>query len=158
MAVVVERVMNMVRDEIQKRPEITTQELFEKAKKVDRGMNSLTIRQFNATYPLQVRRTMAPRRRRGPGVRTRMAEAANRDQVRVLLLEFAREVAAADTAGALVDVIGNLDGWVDRVVASAGIRRRRRRSQEAMNAAAAAAAEEEAPRPRRGARKKRRTR
>jgi hypothetical protein len=139
MAVVNERIMNMVREEIQKRPDITSPELFEKAKKLDRGIRSLSARQFNATYPLQVRRTMAPRRRRGRGTGLRKGGSAFRDRLRGVLLEFAREVAAADDAGKLVDVIGNLDSWVDRLV---GNRQRAPRRP----------AEEPAPAPRRGKR------
>src|SRR5262245_31270880 len=116
MPVVSDRVMNMVREEIQKRPEITSPELFEKAKKMYRGIRSLSARQFNATYPLQVRRTMAPRRRRARGVGPRGRAVAGRDRVRVVLLEFARTVAAAKDPGALVDVIGNLDPWIDKLV------------------------------------------
>ena len=126
MAVLNERVMNMVRDEIQKRPDITSQELFEKAKKLDRGMRSLSARQFNATYPLQVRRTLAPRRPRRP--RTGARNAAGKDRVRGVLLEFARAVAGAQDRGALVEVIGNLDDWVERVAGgrAPGVTRRRR--------------------------------
>lgn len=116
MPAVNDRVMNMVREEIQKRPEITSQELFEKAKKLERGMRSLSARQFNATYPLQIRRTLAPRRRRGRGRGLGRSGSAFRDRLRGVLLEFAREVAAADDAGKLVDVVGNLDAWVDRLV------------------------------------------
>ena len=114
MAVINERVMNMVKDEIQRHPEVTSQELFEKAKKLERGIRSLSPRQFNATYPLQVRRTMAPRRARGrvPGARG----PASKERVRGVLLEFARAVAAAQDPGALVEVIANLDQWVDRIV------------------------------------------
>ena len=126
MAVLNERVMNMVRDEIQKRPDITSQELFEKAKKLDRGMRSLSARQFNATYPLQVRRTLAPRRPRARRAGAR--NAAGKDRVRAVLLEFARAVAGAQDRGALVEVIGNLNEWVDRVSGgrAPGVTRRRR--------------------------------
>jgi hypothetical protein len=134
MAVLNERVMNMVRDEIQKRPDVTSQELFEKAKKLDRGMRSLSARQFNATYPLQVRRTLAPRRPRSRGLAAR--NAAGKDRLRGVLLEFARAVAGAQDRGALVEVIGNLDEWVDRLAggrarrASTGAVTRRRRQSK----------------------------
>src|SRR5688500_11213366 len=145
MAVVVDRVMNMVRDEISKRPEVTTRDLFEKAKKMDKGMNSLSVRQFNATYPLQVRRTMVPRRKRGTGARGKKAELANRDQVRAVLLQFAREVAAAEDKGRLVDVIGNLDSWVERVGGGSAAKTRRRRRTSAEMEAARQAAGQAAP-------------
>jgi hypothetical protein len=114
MPVVNQRVMNMVKEEIQKRPEVTSQELFEKAKKLEKGLRTLSPRQFNATYPLQVRRTMAPRRPRGRGPGARGS--ASKERVKGILLEFARTVASAEDGGALVEVIGNLDHWVDRVV------------------------------------------
>ena len=116
MPVVNDRVMNMVREEIQKRPDITSPELFEKAKKMDRGIRSLSARQFNATYPLQVRRTMAPRRRRARGVGARSRTGAGRERLRAVLLDFARTVAGAQDRGTLVEVIGNLDQWIDRLV------------------------------------------
>ena len=115
MPVIIDRVMNMVRDEIQRRPEISSPELFEKAKKLDRGIRALSARQFNATYPLQVRRSMAPKRRRARTGAGRKADGAGRERVRAVLLEFARTIAGADDPGALVDIIGNLDVWVDRV-------------------------------------------
>ncbi len=61
-----ERVMDMVRREIDRNPSISSQELFAMAKKMDSGMNRLSIRQFHASYPLQVKR-LAKARRRGPG-------------------------------------------------------------------------------------------
>lgn len=113
MAVVIDRVMNMVRDEIERRPDVTSQELFEKAKKLDRGIRSLSARQFNATYPLQVRRSIAPKRPRAR--RGSRKSATGREHVRGVLLEFARSVAGAEDPGELVEVIGNLDTWVDRI-------------------------------------------
>lgn len=76
MAVKSQRVMDMVRREIQKNPAVGSQELFDKAKKMDGSMNSLNIRQFHAGYPLQVKRLLKPTpkgaavktpARRGPG-------------------------------------------------------------------------------------------
>ncbi|HEX9107451.1 MAG TPA: hypothetical protein VF832_09485, partial [Longimicrobiales bacterium] len=61
------RVEDFVREELQKNPHATTAELFEKAKKLDRTVGKLSIRQFHARYPLQVKRQAAalrPRRRR----------------------------------------------------------------------------------------------
>lgn len=113
MAVVIDRVMNMVRDEITRRPEISSQELFDKAKKLDRNIRSLSPRQFNATYPLQVRRSIAPKRPRQRRAGRRSVQ--GREHVRGVLLELARTVAAAEDPGTLVDIIGNLDVWVDRI-------------------------------------------
>jgi hypothetical protein len=66
MAATNERVMDMVRREIDKNPDVKSQDLFEKAKRIDSGINNLSIRQFHATYPLQVKRSRKAGRRR-PG-------------------------------------------------------------------------------------------
>ena len=78
-------------------------------------MRSMTIRQFNATYPLQVKRSQMPRSRRG-GRPAGSRRAADRERVRAVLLDLAREVAAADDKGRLVEVVGGMDRWVDRVL------------------------------------------
>jgi len=115
MARVIDRVMNMVREELTKRPDVTTRELFDRAKKMEPSMRSMTIRQFNATYPLQVKRSQMPRSRRG-GRPAGSRRAADRERVRAVLLDLAREVAAADDKGRLVEVVGGMDRWVDRVL------------------------------------------
>jgi len=115
--------MNMVREELAKRPDVTTRELFEKAKKLDPSMRSISIRQFNATYPLQVKRSQMPRSRRG-GRPAGSRRAADRERVKIVLLDLAREVAAADDKGKLVEVIGGIDRWVDRVLGTGSSRSR----------------------------------
>lgn len=121
-------VMEMVRDEIQKNPTITTKELFEKAKKLDRSMSRLSIRQFNARYPLQIKRNLAPKRRRrgrprkkaaGAG-RNKAAAVNTRDEIRSILLQFARDVAAADGKADVLEVVARVDGLVDRVATAVG--------------------------------------
>lgn len=176
------RVMDMVRRELEKNPSMSSEELFEKAKKVDRGIARLNVRQFHARYPLQVKRAAAnarkaasggrsaakkaarktrgagraasatkgarrgrppgtktgrrgrppasagaaPARRRGRPPRAAAAPASgasggepNRDRVRSLLLQFARDIAGAEGKADMVDVISNVDRWVDQVVAAA---------------------------------------
>jgi hypothetical protein len=172
-----ERVMDMVRREIEKNPSIPSQELFEKAKKMDSSMKRLTIRQFHATYPLQVKRLSKGARRRGrprkaaaaapvkrgrrrrgaakaapakrarrpgrppgrpagrppgrprgrPPGRPRAAATAaasaarnegvsDRDAVRTILLQFASEVAGAEGKADIVQVMGTMERYVDRLV------------------------------------------
>lgn len=196
------RIMDMVRKEIQKNPSVSSEELFEKAKKVDRGVGDLNVRQFHARYPLQVKRAAANARkgraaRKGPaakkaGARKRAAGGtakkaarrgrpagaktgarrgrppgaktgarrgrppgsknavtaapaagaapvakrrgrppraaspaasgggeANRDRIRSLLLQFARDIAGAEGKADVVDVIGNVDRWVEQMVSAA---------------------------------------
>lgn len=51
-----QRVMNMVRRRIMENPEISNEELFAAAVQLEPEMRALNMRQFNARYPLQVRR------------------------------------------------------------------------------------------------------
>jgi hypothetical protein len=161
-----ERVMDFVRRELAKDPALGSEVLFQRAKKVDPALSRLTVRQFHARYPLQVKRLEkfaarrgarraapaaadAPRRRgrppgsrnkttgRGPGRprknaapaaqpvaararRSAMTEPAGREGVRTLLLQFARDVAAAEGKADVVEVLTNVDRWVDRVIGAAG--------------------------------------
>lgn len=138
------KVMEMIAAELKKNPDISNKELFEKAKSVDKGIAKLSPRQFNARYPLQVKRTLAPKRppaprrpTRGRGQKTAGAGAAgsgpgaaglrrgsgagdSREKVRGVLLELARDVANAQGKGDVVDVIMGIDRYIDRVVKAAG--------------------------------------
>ena len=59
MAKTSDRVMDMVRREVAKNPDVKSGVLYEQARKLDRSMSSLSLRQFHARYPLQVKRAMA---------------------------------------------------------------------------------------------------
>jgi hypothetical protein len=65
----------------------------------------------------------APAKRRGRPPRSAAAAntggGANRDRIRALLLQFARDIAGAEGKADVVDVIGNVDRWVEQVVAAA---------------------------------------
>lgn len=146
MAEVNEKVMEMVRKELEASPDASTTELHEKAKKVDPAMKELSIRQFHARYPLQIKRkkslakgggrrkktTKKKRRSRtsdsgsnsGSGSGSSRGKqqpastgSSSRSETHMVLLEFAKEVSAANDRGptAMLDVISNLDGWVARV-------------------------------------------
>lgn len=134
-------VMQMVESELKKNPDISNKELLEKARTIDKSVEKLSARQFNATYPLQVKRSMKPARKRtggkrgkaagkgsrggrgrGPAAgggtgssRGRQAGEASRDQVRKVLVELARDVAQGDR-GALVEVAAGIDRYVDRIL------------------------------------------
>lgn len=131
MATTSDRVMNLVRAELDANPEVKTGELFEKAKRMEPSLGMLTIRQFHARYPLQIKRKLAqgrPRKKakdkaasgsgrvRGRRGRRARAELAGRDDVRSILLQFAGEIAAAEGKVDVVKVIGGIDGYVDRVI------------------------------------------
>jgi hypothetical protein len=121
------KVMEVVEAELKKDPDISNPELLEKAKKVDPAVAELTPRQFNATYPLQVKRAMKPRRRTQkktskatPRRGTKRAESGgDRDRVRTELLALAKDVANAQGKGDVVDVIAGIDRYVDRVIKAA---------------------------------------
>lgn len=73
------RVMDMVRRELEKDRDVATDDLFQKAVKIDGSVSDLTTRQFHAKYPLQVKRAM---KRGGSGKKrsraTKRAKSAKR--------------------------------------------------------------------------------
>ncbi len=145
MAEVNAKVMEMVKSELKKNPDISNKELLQKATSIDKSVGKLSARQFNATYPLQVKRAMAPPRKRsakkrgkkgatkrsggarasgkrGAGRKAAKGRASapaggsnSRDQVRKVLVQLARDVAEGDR-GALVEVAAGIDRYVDRVL------------------------------------------
>jgi hypothetical protein len=112
------QVMAMIEAELKKNPDISNPELFDKAKSIDKGVTRLSPRQFNAMYPLQVKRAMKParsRKRKSAG----RSKSNGREKVRALLLGLARDVADAQGKGALVDVVAGIDAYVDKVIKAA---------------------------------------
>lgn len=143
-----ERVMDLVEKEIRKDPGVSSSDLFEKAKKVVSSLGELTLRQFHARYPLQIKRRMAmaegggkrtsgKRRGRRSGARKAPAAAkggrasrgrtansdapstGDRDQVRSVLLKFAADLSAAEARKDLVKVLAGVDRYVDDVMKAA---------------------------------------
>jgi hypothetical protein len=156
----IDRVMEMVRRALDKDPDARSGTLYEQAKKVDRRVGQLSLRQFHALYPLTVKRQQAGSRRarkktgtggaakrgrpagsgRGPGrppgggrpsraPRSRSAPetaapaagtgSGDRDNVRGVVLELVAAVARAEDKADLIKVLGEIDGWVDRLVRAA---------------------------------------
>lgn len=124
------KVMEMVETELKKNGDISNAELFDKAVAIDSGVKSLSARQFNAKYPLQVKRALkprkrTPRRKKSSGKRKTStsrspAGATGRDRVRTVLLELAKDIAGAEGKADVVDVVAGIDRYVDRVVKAAG--------------------------------------
>lgn len=112
-----EKVMSMVEEEIRKNSDVETQALYDKARKIDKSIGDLSIRQFNARYPLQVKRRLAPARPRRQ--RRRPSKGNGRAQVREVLLEYARQLAAAEDIAEVVDLVAGVDKYVDRVMKAA---------------------------------------
>jgi hypothetical protein len=143
-----ERVMELVKSELDKNPDVSSTDLFEKAKKAISSVGALTLRQFHARYPLQIKRRRAladggsarPSKRTGSakrkrtkrdtsstargGSRARSAEAAppnaGRDKVRQIFMRFAADLSAADARKDLVKVVAGVDRYVDDAIKAMG--------------------------------------
>lgn len=122
-----ERVLEFVEAELKKNPKIKSAELLERAKKVSRTVAGMTVRQFHAKYPLQVKRRSAPKRprkqpsraRSAPRGPKRRAGQVDRDAIRTVLLGFAKDLSAAESQAATIELMANLDRYVDRVAKAA---------------------------------------
>ena len=127
MADINDDVMAMVRAELEENPDVENKELFEKATEIDEAIGDLSLRQFHARYPLQVKRqkaqakssrkkkskSSAAKRARGSG--RSGGGSVDRDRIRGTLLEFAKEVSAASGKAEMIDLITNVDRYVDEV-------------------------------------------
>lgn len=137
-----EKVLAMVRREVERDPGVSNAVLAAKAAAIDRSVRKLSKLQFHGTYRLTVARELAAagrgrapasaakKARRGRAATKRsskgppaMSSAANfdgeRSAVRAALLEFAGVVAQADSKSDVVRVLSTIDRYVDRVVAAA---------------------------------------
>lgn len=127
MADVNDDLMAFVEAELQKNPDISSKDLFEKAKESHESARGLTIREFHARYPLQVKRKQAlasggSRRRKSKSRRSRRSrknQTANRDAVREVLLGFASDLSAAEARKDLVKVLSGIDDYVEKIMAAA---------------------------------------
>jgi hypothetical protein len=141
------RVQDLIREQLQKNPDATTQELQAAARGVDASVGDLSLRQFNAGYVLPLKRRAgggkrkakpaAARGRRGRGQKQEAAAPArettparrsgrgatggsDRDRVRDVLLQFARDLSEAESRSAIVGVVSDLDRYVDEILAARG--------------------------------------
>lgn len=117
------KVMALVEKELDKNPDASVTELYEKAKAAHPSVDKLTHRQFNARYPLQVKRKKSQksgkRRARGRSRRTAKKgeiDGARREKIRAAFLDFASDLAGAQERSDLVNVVAGVDKYVDRVV------------------------------------------
>lgn len=130
MAEIKDDVMAMVRSELEKDPDAENRDLFEKAKAIDDSIGDLTLRQFHARYPLQVKRQKAQKanrqkkkKKKAKGSRGGRKAAkgsaggdVDRERIRRTLLDFAKDVSAASGKADMIDLITNVDRYVDEVV------------------------------------------
>ncbi len=114
-----DKVMALVERRLAKQPDLETSQLYEEAKKVDPSVGDLTLRQFHARYPLQVKRRLAAARgggrRRSRARRRRREPALDRAAVRQSLLRFAQDISAAEGKADVIDVLANMDRYVDEI-------------------------------------------
>lgn len=127
-----DEIMEMVRQELSDDPDAENKDLYAKAKKIDPSVDDLSLRQFHARYPLQVKRKLAQKRRDGQKSRGKKSRTTgsgrdggaggdltvDREAVRSTLLQFARDVSAADGKAKMIDVLSSVDDYVDEVVDS----------------------------------------
>lgn len=127
------KVMRYVEGVLTKKPDIELDELFHLTKKSHRSVAKLSKRQFNARYPLQVKRRRAlaekaadPIIRKKAPVRKRAARppsapsSGDRELVRKIFLQFATDIAGAEERKDLVKVLADVDGYVDDVLHGLG--------------------------------------
>jgi hypothetical protein len=152
-----EKVLQRVREELSKNPQLGSRELYELAQQVDKGVGQDSLQQFHARYVLPVKRgqrsgeakpagrragggAQQPRRgrkgraqaqtqseqpspaeqsgaapARAPRRARAAAEGADRDNVRTVLLEFARDFSGAESRSEIVQVLSRIDEYVDRI-------------------------------------------
>lgn len=125
-----DKVMQMVERRLEKNPDIETSALYEAAKKADASVGDLSLRQFHARYPLQVKRRKAAAegrgRRRAPRRPTRRKKGElDRTAVRESLLRFAQDISAAEGTAEVIDVLAGLDKYVDEIAGALDGGRRR---------------------------------
>jgi len=164
-----EQVLDRVRQELDRQPELGSRQLFEIAKEMEPAMEENSLAQFHARYVLPIKREHAVKRaeKQGggapsgkkaaskkqtkqpdpqppkkassrskksgdtaeapsagqaqPAAAARGGESAEqssagREQVRVVLMEFALEVAQAESRTDIVEVLRKVDGYVDKVL------------------------------------------
>lgn len=120
-----EKVMSLVEKELEKNPDASVTELYETAKAAHPSVGQLTHRQFNARYPLQVKRKKAQksrkrtsRRRSSRASKKGALDGVQREKVRKIFLDFASDLASAEQRSELVKVLAGVDRYVDQVVKS----------------------------------------
>jgi hypothetical protein len=112
------KIVALMESELGKNRGVATSDLYDMAKKLDASIGKLSLRQFHARYPLQIKR----RQNRGRPSRKTKATAprgrakGGREGLRNVFLRFAEDLTAAEDRRDLVKVLANVDGYVDDAV------------------------------------------
>lgn len=117
-----EQVMTLVEQAVDEDPDVGSKALQEKIQEEVPAVADLSVQQFHARYPLQVKRRRAREREEEeeaapakPEPKTPEPGDEARARIRDVILGFGREVAAADREE-LVGVFENLDNYVDEIL------------------------------------------
>ncbi|MQA89645.1 MAG: hypothetical protein GEU90_05355 [Gemmatimonas sp.] len=139
-----EKVFERVRQELAKSSKLGSRELYQMAKNWDQSIGQDTLQQFHARYVLPIKReessrskkrggrragvtgrrgrvevaapkTPVVRQRDGRGSGTEPEPPADRDKVRTVLLEFARDFADAESRADIMQVVSRIDDYVDKI-------------------------------------------
>lgn len=112
-----ERVMEMVEEAIREDPDVSNDELQERAAELDPRIGELSARSFNARYPLQVKRKLSAEQEE---VEKTAGSAEDDNELRAAtreaLLDFAKDYTGAEDRGKAIDVLLNVDEYVDRAL------------------------------------------
>lgn len=110
-----ERVLEMVEEALRENPEVSNDELQERASEIDPRIGELSPRSFNARYPLQVKRKLAAEKE-DEEAEDSSGSAGLREATREELLAFARAVVGAEDRGEVIDVLDSVDEYVENVM------------------------------------------
>lgn len=117
-----EEILEMVREQLGRTNPPGTEALYGRAARIDDGVKELTLRQFNARFPLRVRREMARAKttveeeEATPEAAGDEAHETDRAAIRGVLLEFARAVAETPRGPAFVDLVtSDVQAYVDSI-------------------------------------------
>lgn len=145
-----QQVMTEVEQRLQRAPNTSSRDLYEMAQEMDPSIGDLTLRQFNASYVLPYKRKRAARRkgrgskksaapsrsssssttprRRGKAASGKRSGGdgggrgggADRERIRGVLLDFAGDVAEAESRSEFVGVLRKMDRYIDQIEKAAG--------------------------------------
>ncbi len=118
-----QEVFSMIEQALEENPDVSNDELQERAAEIDPAIADLSARSFHARYPLQVKRQMTAAQKEEEAAEEPEAGGESRDElrasVRQALLDFARDVAGASDRGDVIDVLTSVDEYVDPVMEKA---------------------------------------
>lgn len=123
------KVMEMCQAELAKNPDISNDELLKKAIKIDKTIEKLSPRQWNARYPLQVKRAMTDdgdgtKKQRKSGGRPKGSKNKKKhvEQLRGPLTEEFQDViriaATAEDQGQIINLIYSLPDRVEKILSA----------------------------------------